>query len=282
MLVVIRGERQYIYKGKKFYVHTATNGELKLTNMSVMKKQVRHILAEWLEEGEIEVCLKRFKGSNSINDSATEFETIIVEGSRSECYASLMKHKPETEPEKEFKKNLKTAIDADVESFRVPVNDPSFDCDYRIHFAPNCNPAVGYPYRELERIGNENGVRLGTKDEYCLFLGTIILRLIGQGWSMTKSWMAICNDSKELGNYWDSKEAKHRLELTGSREIVGKCDLANTCKILAKDEWTGAYWIAGGDYLYHGSYSPIATLRENYDVQTFYGVGWYVLSCTDR
>lgn len=264
----------------KINVERVTNEILALAIMQgesqQIEIQVKKILDEWLEEDEVEVCLQKLNKANSVNNSAETIKTIVVEGSESDCYASLMKHRPKTELEKEFKKNLELAINAKVASFIVPVNDPSIDWNYKIHYAPDCYPAVDYPYRQLEKIAEKNGVRLGNKYEYCLFLGTMIIRLIGEGWYKPKAWAAVCNDSNALGNYWDSRKAKHDLELTGSRKIAGKCDLANTCKILAKDE-SGVVWIAGGDCFCYGSYAPLARFRQLYDISHYYGVGWFVL-----
>ena len=61
--------------------------------------------------------------------------------------------------------------------------------------------------------------------------------------------------------------------------IVGKGDLANTYKILAKDEKAGGFWIAGGNYGNLGYNYPLARLIlcNNYDYRDNYGVGWFVL-----
>lgn len=204
------------------------------------------------------------------------FKVIVVEDSSSECYKVLLKYSPKTEAGKEFKRNLKKAIETGVKRFRVPIYDPVIDGDLKLYFEENRHPAVGYAYNMLEKVAEENDVRLGTKHEYCLFLGTLIIRLINNGCSLNKAWNVVCNDSKSLGNYWDSEDKKHELEVTGCRKIVGKFDLGNTCKILAKDD-NGIVWIAGGDYMCCGRYAPLARFRQLYDVTDYIGVGWYVV-----
>ena len=72
--------------------------------------------------------------------------------------------------------------------------------------------------------------------------------LVAKGWTCCEAWDAICNDSKNLGHYRNSHNAKHQFEDTGSREICGFFDLANTYKILAEDKEAGGFWLAGGYY----------------------------------
>ena len=206
-------------------------------------------------------------------------ETIYVEGSDSKIYSELLEHKALNDCEKEFMNNLRTAIEAGIKSFKVPVCDPSIDENGKLQFVPGCKVAVGYSYNELEKLAEKNSFRLGTKNEYFLFLGTILNRLIAEGWSETAAFEAVCTDSTELGHYSNSADAKYDFELTGSRKIVGKCDLANTYKILAKDEKAGGFWFAGGNFDSYGNDYPLAYLDLNLSYGNHYshGVGWFVL-----
>ena len=64
-------------------------------------------------------------------------------------------------------------------------------------------------------------------------------------------------DSKDLGHYWNSKNAKHEFETTGSRQI-GKCfDLGNTCKIVKKRGASG-FVLFGGNYNFNSGNCPLA------------------------
>lgn len=73
---------------------------------------------------------------------------------------------------------------------------------------------------------------------------------------------AVVSDSKNLGHYWNSKNAKHAFETTGSREICGCFDLANTYKILScTNDEVGGFWLAGGNYYDFSSfYIPLTDL----------------------
>lgn len=278
---VMQTETQHTHNGKKFFVNEDETGALVLTMESMVKKSVEAILYQNLEEDEVKECLEQLMAES--NATETEkilgIETIYVEGSDSKIYSELLEHKALNDCEKEFMNNLRTAIEAGIKSFKVPVCDPSIDENGKLQFVPGCKVAVGYSYNELEKLAEENSLRLGTKNEYFLFLGTILNRLIAEGWSETTAFEAVCNDSTKLGHYCNSADAKGDFEPTGSRKIVGKCDLANACKILANDEKAGGFWLAGGYYRYDGYFSPLAylDLRNRYDDHFNHCVGWFVL-----
>lgn len=281
---VMQTETQHTHNGKKFFVNEDETGALVLTMESMAKKSVKAILYQnlkELEEDELEECLEQLMAaSNSTETEKTMgIETIQVEGSDSKIYSELLKHKTVNDCEEDFMKNLRTAIEAGIKSFKVPVCDPSIDENGKLQFVPGFKVPVGYSYNELEKLAEENSLRLGTKNEYFLFLGTMLNRLIAEGWSETAAFEAVCTDSTELGHYANSADAKDDFELTGSRKIVGKCDLANTYKILAKDEKAGGFWLAGGCYVEGGFDYPLADLDLNFFYVDQYSnsVGWFVL-----
>ncbi len=275
---VMQRETQYTYDGEVFYVHKDEVGKLVLTMKSEIKENVLTILNSHLEEDEVQECIEQLMAGNFETKATTEFETIKIPGSDSPVYAELLKHDPTNNAEMTFIYDLKKAISKSVKGFEVFVNDPSMDHD-KLQFVSGFKPAVGYSYNEWEELAKENGLRLGTKDEYILFLGWLINSLINEGWSETGAWEAVCTDSRELGHYRNSADAKSDLEVTGSRMIAGKYDLANTRKILAGDERGGGFWIAGGNYNNYGNSDPLARLYLSNYYYTHYNcnVGWFVL-----
>jgi len=102
---------------------------------------------------------------------------------------------------------------------------------------------------------------------------------MAEGWSEEAAWYSVCVDSKKLGHYRNSSDAKLNFELTGSRKIAGKSDLANELKILAKDEKAGGFWLAGGNYRTLSYNNPLAdfNLSNSYDDHFDNSVGWFVL-----
>lgn len=285
ILVAMQGESQHMHEGMRFYVHTE-NGALVLTTESVVKSRVEEILHKYLVEGDVQECLEALTEEQVVLDESVNetkihpFETIKVEDSSSETYAKLLEYEPKSDEESKFLKRLKTAINAKIGAFEVPVCDPSIDEDGNLQFVPGKRPAVGFSCNEIEEIAKKNGLKHGDFNRWHLFLGTLVGPIMEEfDCSLADALDKICIDSTDLGHYANSPNAKHELELTGSRMIAGKCDLGNTCKILAKDQQAGGFWIAGGCYGYDGGNNPLADLglRYDYDNHFYYSVGWFVL-----
>ena len=278
---VIQKETQHTHNGKKFFINEDSNGALVLTMESMVKEQVETILTQYLEKDEVQECLQQLivGGISTETELTAEFETITVEGSDSQIYFDMLKYTPTSENEEKFLKFLKEAVYAGVKKFKVPVCDPSINENGSLQFVAGCKPAVGYSYNELKEIAIKNGVQLGSKKQYVIFLATIIHRLVEEGWSKADAFYAVCTDSTQLGHYWNSEKARHDLEVTGSRKIAGKCDLANTYKILRNDEKASVFWVASGDYGNFGNFYPLADLclSNDCDNRCDYGVGWFVL-----
>ena len=208
-------------------------------------------------------------------------DCILVEASKLSLKDAFMRHKPKTEAEKKFKATLTEAIKAGIEDFYRPAMDPSFADKEKtkIHYMAGEKPAVGKSYNWWEGTVKDSKWCLGTKAQYVAFLGVLIKMLVAKGWTCCEAWDSVCNDSKKLGHYLNSDNAKHQFEDTGSREICGFFDLANTYKILAEDKEAGGFWLAGGGYNYDGHDDPLADLglcnfcNLNHDD----GVAWLVL-----
>ena len=197
---------------------------------------------------------------------------------------AFMKHQPKTKAEQNFKNLVETAIKNGLKDFWRPVCDPSFDADARICYEPGKMPAVRKSYNWWEKNAKgfcpERGSRLGSNSEYVAFLATVIKDLVASGKSIEWAWNAVCNDSKELGHYWNSKDAKYDFEPTGSREVCGWYDLVNIYKILAEDEEAGGFWVAGGDCNSDSDSNPLADLCHFYcrDNDGGNDCGWLVLT----
>lgn len=206
----------------------------------------------------------------------------------------FMQYPPKTDRERIFKERVEQAIKNGLKDFWRPVCDPSFDTDGRICYELRKKPAVGQCHiwwaKNAKKFCPERNSRLGTKSEYIAFLAVLIKELVASGKSVELAWDAVCNDSKELGHYWNSKDAKHHLETTGSREVCGWYDLANICKVLAEDKNTGGFWLTCGNYVGLSSSGPLAVLYhksvlyydgKRYD-DNYCSCGWLVLdSCPE-
>ena len=212
---------------------------------------------------------------------------VLVEASRLSLDDEFMKYKPTTWQESQLKELLEKAISHSVKDFYRPCMDPSFDKDGSICYKARRSPAVDKSYIWWEHTAEgfmpERGSRLGTRFEYVAFLGVLIKDLVSEGWSIKKAWNAVCNDSKKLGHYWNSKNAKYALASTGTRKVGRFYDLINTSKILAEDEKAGGFWLASGYYLVNSTSYPLAdllhfTFNDHYRYNNLdHSVGWVVV-----
>ncbi|MBQ9314513.1 MAG: hypothetical protein IJ220_05920 [Clostridia bacterium] len=210
---------------------------------------------------------------------------VLIEASKLSLDDKFMQHRPTSDNERRFKKLLTKAIKNGLSDFWVSTLDPSFNEDKtNIVFEAGKMPAVGKSYNWWEKKADEylpeRGSHLGTKKERIAFLGVLIKTLVERGSTFHNSWKAVCDDSIFLGHYRNSVNAKFDFEVTGSREICGFCDLANTYKILAWDKEAGGFWLAGSCYCNYGDYFPLASLFHytHHYTGSNYSVGWIVLS----
>ena len=223
------------------------------------------------------------KAATELEKMISEGKVVLIEASKLSLDDRFMKYQPKDDKEKAFKKLLTEAIKNGLKDFYRPVLDPSFNDDKSgICYEFGRRPADGKSYKWWINAAKEfmPNSRLGTRDEYAAFLGVIIKKRVESGWNISKSWKDVCVDSKELGHYRNSEDAKRTYEDTGLREICGFYDLANTFKILAEDKKIAGFYQAGGDYYSLSSYDPLANFHVEYRRNNnLYGVGWLVIDC---
>ena len=208
----------------------------------------------------------------------------IVKASTLSLEDEFLKHEPETNQQTRFKNALISAIKSGLSDFRAQRMDACFDEEGNICFKAGMKPAVGKSpnwWKETaKKFMPEKGSRLGTTKERIAFLGLLIKYLIEEkGYTVSNAWKAVCDQSKDLGHYWDSENAKHDFEDTGSRQVGEWYDLANTCKITIDDE-AGGFPFVGGFCSYNGCLYPLANVNSicNPDCEYGISVGWLVLS----
>jgi len=231
--------------------------------IEVAEEMIPEVVSSIQEEDDIFVCIKA---------SELSFDD------------EFMKHKPKTKREKEFKDLLEEVIKKGIADFWRPRMDPTLDKAGNICFRAGKEPAISNSYNwwrdNAKKFNPKRKSRLGTKSQYIAFLGVLMKALVDEGWTVSEAWDSVCNDSKKLGHYRNSEKAKRKVEPTGSREIVGFYDLANTCKLLAEDEEAGGFWLASGSYLGDSIGNSLVDLGYGYDCDGGLnrGVGWLVLS----
>lgn len=253
-------------------------GDLTITgNITRVKIKGRKIEIFSIPEG---VNLEEIKGTQEYIDKYFP----IAKASTLSLEDEFLKHEPETKEQRKFKNALISAIKSGLSDFRAQRMDACFDEEGNICFKAGMKPAVGKSpnwWKETaKKFMPEKGSRLGTTKERIAFLGLLIKYLIEEkGYTVSNAWKAVCDQSKDLGHYWDSENAKHDFEDTGSRQVGEWYDLANTCKITVDDE-AGCFSLVGGNFFNCGINYPLEGVFGIYDPVNACnsGVGWIVLS----
>ena len=176
------------------------------------------------------------------------------------------------------------AIKSGLTDFRAQRMDPSFNENGNISYQAGRKPAVGksptWWKENAEKFIPEKRSRMGTTKERIAFLGLLIKYLVEkEGCTVSYAWKAVCDQSKGLGHYWDSDDAKHDFETTGSRKIGEWYDLANTFKITMDEKKASGFSLVGGYCNYNGNFYPLADVSGVYNPNGDYdySVGWLVL-----
>lgn len=261
----------------------ATENEIEL---SVQGERILEVNQLILNDGKLEIQVKT-QGS-IYNENAF----VLIEASKLSLEDKFMQHEPTSNNENKIRELLIEAINSGLKDFYRPKCDPTFTKDGGICYMTGMEkgiflyPAVDKCYSWWQKVAKEfkpeRGSRLGTKTEYVAFLGVLIKKLIEDGWDVEDAWNAVCNDSTNLGHFFNSKNAKHQFETTGSREICGFYDLANTHKIVTGDERIRAFIVIPVYYNADGRFTPLAYIENvfyNQDRETilYNAVGWIIL-----
>jgi len=211
-----------------------------------------------------------------------------VEASRLSLDDKFMNYEPRTGNEVRVKNELVKLINNEMDDFYCTKIDPSFTWEGEITFRPGLAPAVGkscsWWLENAKKIDPKRNSRLGTKDEYMVFLGVLIKMLVDNNWRIDKAWNVVCNDSSEIGHYrrlhkhFNPKHAHFPVpEPTGSVAFSGIGDLANVTKILAPKDESDSFWTASGTYNDFGQTAPIASVNvASPNCNMLYSVGWIV------
>lgn len=210
----------------------------------------------------------------------------IVPASELRLSDKFLTYKPYTPAGINLKQTLQILIeDHKANDFRAQSMDPSINhATGKIYYCEGERPAIGLSAIEWKKAFAdflpEYGSKLGTCDQRCLFLGHLINTLvIKKGYSVEKAWKAVCIKSSDMGNFWDSHQARHGLEPTGRRQIDVWYDLGNTCKLTVLHEDSFIFYYIGGFYAGSGSGFPIAEMDMvvSPHKHCLFSVGWGTL-----
>lgn len=226
---------------------------------------------------EIEPVIAKAKLSETKKQPDRDFEQRfpIVDVEGISLKDRFLEHEPLTPMESRIKNSILYAKQHKMKNFRKPAYDPSFSDDRKtIVFEPEKKPAVGktgeWWEAKFKSFMPEKNSRSMTRLEYDLFLAVIIKYLVDEeDYGIHAAWKAVCEDSKGIGHYYNSKNTNHKLEPTGSRAVGKFYDLGNTIKLIKADEGWG-FWYAGSYFKRLGYVFPLANLRICYPNENYF------------
>ena len=208
----------------------------------------------------------------------------IVRASELSLEDAFLKHEPTTKQQRRLKDSLIAGIKAGLKDFRCPAMDPSLNEAGNLVYEAGKKPAVGHSAKfwakKFKQFMPKKNSRMGTLRQHDALLGLLIKYLTEEEkWEVSEAWEAVCDDSKKLGHYWNSENAKHDFESTGSRKVWLFWDWTNTFKIIADDNSASGFWLGGGGYFnYSGNYPLAFVFTINYpNCHCNDGVAWLVL-----
>lgn len=180
-----------------------------------------------------------------------------------------------TERQKKFREDVMKALKnmPKMNVRWIPVYEPSRGYNGNLQYVSGENVLTNLNSHEWEEIiadySPENRSRMSSITTYFFLL----LRLLKDGFATIEQ---LADDSKEIGHYWDSENAKHEFEKTGERQLGGLYGFAgNTYKIVRDSESSSGFSLLGGDYDCSGYKYPLAYFVHD-DIPNgtkYYGVG---------
>lgn len=162
-----------------------------------------------------------------------------------------------TDREKNLKADILKALNnKPIKGFTwLPVYEPSLYCKGNVQYVSGENVLTGLTCHQWEKLFNYyspiNGSHMASITTYFLLL----LRWLKDGLA-TIEQLAV--NSKEIGHYYDSENAKHRFEKTGERQFGGlKGFVGNTYKIVKDSESFSRFSAVGGSFNSYGNNSML-------------------------
>lgn len=246
------------------------------------------------ETKEKEEYITSYVSKSEFEEEKKEYATSYISESKLECRiypnffrGAWLEHKPTTVRQKELLTLYQDArAKGRLHDFTCMTIDPFFIRDEKSIFKWEGKLIYykGLPIKPtftqsqwsliLKKYNRSRNSRQMTRTEYVCRNLFLIQRLVESGYKIDEAWKAVCDDSRNIGNYHNSDKPNYDYDPTGSREVCGFYDLGNIYKLLAEDPWEdgGGFWIAGG--FRDGQKSPVASLYHESDVEyNFNAVG---------
>lgn len=168
-----------------------------------------------------------------------------------------------TNGQKKFKANvLKALKNKPQEGYRwIPVFEPSKDLKGNLKYVAGENVLRGLKSYEWEKRFKEYSPQNGSQQASITTYFLLALRWLKDGVATIEQ---LADDSKEIGHYRNSENAKHCFEKTGEREFGGLFGfVGNTYKIVKDSESSSGFSLVDGSYIHHGYEYPLADVSHS-------------------
>lgn len=230
---------------------------------------------EWNKESMIEVMLQEecgmFYSDHGFEDEGSMIEHILQEKTEFNS-EDIGREYPAPEVErnyrlqKEFEKNVFEALkNKPKEGYRwIPVYEPSLKRG-RLQFVKGKEPFVCSSYSEWEKLIREY---LPENESSTFSTNTYFLLLLRWLKDRIATIDQLVSDSKDIGHFEDSPNAKHGIEHTGEREFGGLYGfVGNTVKIM---QGSNGRYCNKGNYDIPGDLAPLAKVEKTYRIDWLY------------
>lgn len=216
--------------------------------------------------------------TDSSDNKNTKFK--LIEVSNWTLEEPFLKRKVDNEKQERFLNFIKQIIkDGKNKDFICPIMDPSLDKDQNIIYQAHKEPAISKSAKwwsdKFDQFSEQYESRMGTIYEYALLQAKRLEK-------KEVTLKGLLDDSRNLGNYWDNLNSRHRLELTASNPVGDFYDLANLSKIVKDPDKiysNNGFVLMGGAYYCFGNENPIMEVSEVNSPLIGYlmGIGWMSL-----
>lgn len=182
----------------------------------------------------------------------------------------------ETNEQDKFIELTKEAGSKIKEDYYIANIEPSIDKTGKIYYKKGEVVALGLSCNQWKERAHDFAPECESE------LATVYQLVLWYAYRIAKGCWTIeyvCDDSSIAGNYWNSPNAAHNVEVSGAREVGGARDgVGNTCKVVTDGD--AGFGLFGGNYSFDGGEYPVADVSfiDGTDFTYYNGSGVVVLN----